>query len=124
MRRLFSMFARGWPGAGLLILRLVDGTAFVALASATVRDGPIAAVVAVLAMVAGLLLIAGLWTPIAGSLVAAIGTWFAFAHADNPLASVLLATSGVVLALVGPGAWSVDARLFGWRRIDVRDRMK
>jgi hypothetical protein len=25
------------------------------------------------------------------------------------------------LALLGPGAWSIDARLFGWRRIDVQN---
>ena len=37
-------------------------------------------------------------------------------------ASFLLAAIGAALGLLGPGAWSVDARLFGWRRIDVRDR--
>jgi hypothetical protein len=34
----------------------------------------------------------------------------------------LLAAIGAALGLLGPGAWSVDARLFGWRRIDVRNR--
>jgi hypothetical protein len=24
--------------------------------------------------------------------------------------------------LIGPGAWSIDARLFGWRRLEIRDR--
>jgi len=37
-------------------------------------------------------------------------------------ADVLLPTLGASLALLGPGAWSADARLFGWKRIDVRDR--
>ena len=77
---------------------------------------------AVLAIVAGFFLIAGLWTPIAGSLVAALGIWFAYTQVEDPLASVLLATIGAALALVGPGAWSIDARLFGWKRIDIRDR--
>ena len=125
MRRLFSTFAHGWPGVGLLVMRLVGGTAFVARAVATLHGGPsTATAAAVLAIVAGLFLIAGLWTPIAGSLAAVIGIWFAATHAEDPLASVLLATIGGALALVGPGAWSVDARLFGWKRIDVRSRTK
>jgi hypothetical protein len=106
-------------------MRLVGGTAFVAQASATLQSGSSAAAApAVLAMIAGVFLLAGLWTPIAGSLVGALGIWFAFTCPEDPLASVLLATIGVALTLVGPGAWSVDARLFGWRRIDVRDRKR
>jgi hypothetical protein len=106
-------------------MRLVGGTAFVARAVATLPGGPSTAVTAaVLAIASGLLLLAGLWTPVAGSLVAALGIWFAFTRAEDPLASVLLATIGAALALVGPGAWSIDARLFGWKRIDVRDRSK
>jgi uncharacterized membrane protein YphA (DoxX/SURF4 family) len=126
VRRLFSTFAHGLPGAGLLVLRIVAGSACVARAVATLRGEPptAATAAAVLAIVAGLFLVAGLWTPIAGALVATIGIWFAFTLADDPLASVLLAAIGAALALVGPGAWSIDARLFGWRRIDVRDRSR
>ena len=113
-------------GAGVLAIAVpLTGTAFVARAVAMLHGGPPTAMAAaVLAIVAGLFLIAGLWTPIAGSLAAAVGIWFAFTHAADPLASVLLATIGAALALVGPGAWSIDARLFGWKRIDVRDRTK
>jgi len=106
-------------------MRLVGGTVLVARAIDTVDGRPSPALAAAaLAIAAGLFLIAGLWTPIAGSLAAAIGIWFACTHADEPLAGVLLATIGAALALVGPGAWSVDARLFGWKRIDVRDRAR
>jgi len=105
-------------------MRLVCGTVCVAQAVATLHNGSSSAGAAAgLAIVAGLFLLAGLWTPIAGSLVAGLGIWFALAD-TNPLASVLLATIGAALALIGPGAWSVDARLFGWKRIDVRDRAR
>jgi len=125
VRRLFSTFARGWPGVGLLVMRLVGGAAFVARGVAMLHaDSSIAMATAVLAIVAGVFLITGLWTPIAGSLIAAIGMWSAFTRDDDPLASVLLATIGIAAALVGPGAWSIDARLFGWKRIDVRDRTR
>jgi putative oxidoreductase len=40
----------------------------------------------------------------------------------DPWRNILLASIGVALAMIGPGAWSLDARLFGWRRIDVRGR--
>ena len=125
MRRLFSNFARGWPGVGLLVMRLVAGIAFIARAAATMHNGPLTTfATAIVAILAGLCLLAGLWTPIAGSLVAAIGIWFACTHVEDPLASLLLATIGAALALVGPGAWSIDARLFGWKRIDIRDRSR
>jgi len=104
-------------------MRLVAGTAFIAKAAATLQNGPSSAIpAAVLAIIAGLLLVPGLWTPLAGALGATSGIWSLFTPVDDPLSSVLLATIAVGLALVGPGAWSIDSRLFGWKRIDVRHR--
>ena len=37
------------------------------------------------------------------------------------VAVVLSLICAAALVLLGPGAWSVDARLFGWKRIDIRD---
>jgi putative oxidoreductase len=71
-------------------------------------------------IVAGILLVVGLWMPIAGSIVAALGIWNSITEPGNPWANIFLATIGIALALLGPGEWSADARLFGWKRIDVR----
>jgi putative oxidoreductase len=78
--------------------------------------------VSVLATTAGILLIAGLWTPIAGALAAGVELWCEFSPRGDPLTHVLLGTLGAAVALVGPGGWSVDARLFGWKRINIRNR--
>jgi hypothetical protein len=126
LRRLFSSFARGWPGVGLLLMRV--GAAIALLDHALVKlriGGPIESVaLPALCASAGILLLAGLWTPVTGVLVVVIALWNASAHSGDPWLYVVLATLGAGLALLGPGAWSLDARLFGWKRIDFRDRQK
>jgi putative oxidoreductase len=69
----------------------------------------------------GILLLAGLWTPVVGTLVAVEALWNVFSS-GHPWRWIMLATLGAALALIGPGAWSIDARLFGWRRLEIRDR--
>ncbi len=111
MQRLFSTFADGWPGAGLLLQRLLVGAALLYCAATT----PASTVAApqVVGAVAGLMLIAGLWTPVAGGVAACAEAWIAVSSRAHPGISAALAVLGVTLALIGPGAWSVDARLYG-----------
>jgi uncharacterized membrane protein YphA (DoxX/SURF4 family) len=70
----------------------------------------------------GILLLVGLWTPIAGMLLAFAALWYALTQPGEPYADLLLGSLGVALTLLGPGGWSVDARLFGWKRVELPDR--
>ena len=107
-------------------MRLVAGTMLIGHAVIRLRtELSIESVIMhVLAIGAGALLAAGLWTPVSAALVAVFELWNALSQPGDPLAKVLLGTLGVALALLGPGACSVDARLFGWKRIDIPARNK
>jgi uncharacterized membrane protein YphA (DoxX/SURF4 family) len=70
---------------------------------------------------AGTLLLAGLWTPIAGMVMVPAELWITFAQSEHLRSHILLAVIGAALAMLGPGAWSVDARLFGRKRIRIPD---
>jgi putative oxidoreductase len=107
-------------------MRLVTGITLMDRGVARLGSDPplLLAVLSVLTIGAGLLLLVGLWTPIVGTLVAAIELWKLFLHAGNPWMYILLGTLSAALAMLGPGAWSIDARLFGWKRIDLGTRQR
>ncbi len=71
--------------------------------------------------VACALLLVGFLTPLAGMLVAVAEGWILCLSAADPVSSVTLGALGATLAMIGPGAWSIDARLFGRRHIDVSE---
>ena len=123
MQRLFTMFPDGWPGAGLFLLRLAAAIPLLIGATSgffgVAQNGLYAKYIA---MGVGSLMLAGLWTPVVGALQAIIEVWFGFSQGGGADVHLLLAALGVSLVMLGPGAWSLDARLFGRKRIDIRTR--
>ena len=105
LRRLFSTFAGGWPGMGLLLLRVILGSALVVRASSTVwSDPPIKTTIMSLFLAGfGLLLIPGLWTPITATVVALLETWQIVTTAGDRWVPFLMGTIGGALAMLGPG---------------------
>jgi uncharacterized membrane protein YphA (DoxX/SURF4 family) len=131
LRRLFSTFPDSWPGVALFLLRAIVGlTAIVQGFLYLSRGGkPSAAglIFGVLLTISGICLMIGFLTPI-GSILAGVGcvasdsSWLpapAITLFDNQLVSLEMVVMAVSLALLGPGAFALDARLFGRREIVI-----
>lgn len=115
MQRLFSNFANGWPGVGLLLQRVLTAVLLI-------RFGILATTGMIHEIIAGcaaILLLIGFCTPIVGALLAVIELGAAIARIGDPWISVILATFGGTAAMIGPGAWSIDARLFGRKHLEA-----
>jgi len=118
VQRLFSTFADGWPGAGLLLQRLLIGTILLRGTFQQVGTGPHWASFAV-QLIASLLLIVGLGTPYIGLLVATTQLWAVFSGSADPWTAIVLCGLGASLAMIGPGAWSMDAWFFGRKHVEI-----
>jgi putative oxidoreductase len=116
------MFPNGLPGAGLLLLRLVCGVLTIIGGVRAIVPGAHLQtfVLSAVAFIASLLILVGLWTPIAGICIAAVEALAPFSRMSSAENAVLLATLGVALAVLGPGAHSIDAKLYGRKRIEIR----
>jgi putative oxidoreductase len=121
LQRLFSMFPNGWPGRALLLLRIVAGILpiydGIARLMGAAPHGSVA--LQIITAGAGVFLLAGFWTPIAGALLAVAYIWIALSGTGSLRGSILLATMGAATAVLGPGRWSIDAFLFGRKRLDI-----
>ncbi len=134
MQRSFSTFAPGWPGVGLLVLRialgvplLIEGAALLADWRGTTR---ILILVALISVVAGVALQLGYSVgreAIAGA-VAVIAFHFSSLNGErlnlfsSRIACFLAMSIAIALVFLGPGAYSIDARRFGRREIVIPPR--
>jgi hypothetical protein len=107
-------------------MRLVVGFALVSIAGSALLGSPAIpmTILSVLLAAAATLLIIGLFTPIVGTLVALIESCRLLITPADRLVYLLVAAFGAALAMLGPGLWSIDARLFGWKRIEPTPRKR
>jgi putative oxidoreductase len=121
MRYQFSTFPGAWPGLGLLLLRLAQAVSaildvgFYPWGSA---NGAVLAIVCAQLLTSAFLAL-GLWTPVAGVVLAVVESYRAVCDGSIDGRHAVLAVFGASLAMLGPGRWSIDARLFGRRQIDL-----
>jgi len=118
VQRLFSTFPCGLPGAGLLLLRAAAAIPLLYSGLLTVAS-PSPAILEVVSAGAAVPLLIGLWTPLAGAVVAIAELGLAVLLPAEPWMYVHFATMGAALAMLGPGGCSVDARLFGRKQIQI-----
>src|SRR3982751_910166 len=117
MQRLFSMFPDGLPGIALVLLR--GSVASTVLIHGYARHGTSPGWEMAAFALLSILLAAGILTPVL-ALVALAVQWIGFP--DFTLADVVIvgacSANALALSLLGPGAYSVDARRYGRRVVD------
>lgn len=128
---MFSTFPDGWPGAGLMLLRAAGGAVLITYGFTYFSDrhepGFLPAVVVSAVIVLGVLLLIGLLTRAVALLAALVGVSSIFAWLpgsnvssfDGHMSAALSAVIAISLICLGPGALSLDARLFGRREIII-----
>jgi uncharacterized membrane protein YphA (DoxX/SURF4 family) len=131
LQRLFSAFPGGWPGVGLLLLRVAIGLVAVIQCGFYLTQSAMSTpgiwLGGLLGLAAGGSLLLGFVTPIAGVIVGlgAVGIGFSVFPAPTPnlfdarLSAVFACIMTVAIVFLGPGAFSLDAVLFGRREIII-----
>ena len=121
MRRLFSSFPNGLQGIGLLLLRLTLVGGLFADAVTRLHEPEFSLILpAVAEALTGALLLIGLGTPIVAIFVCTLQLGMLLGTHGTIELHLLFAAVGLCLALTGPGAWSIDAHLFGRRRVEIK----
>jgi uncharacterized membrane protein YphA (DoxX/SURF4 family) len=127
---MFSIYPDEWPGAGLLFLRMACGVVLLCQANALLQHAHeldlLTWAFVVVAIAAGLLLVIGLLTRVAALSAAIISAGSCLSllpRFNGPLhvgtTAVLSAIIGFAVLCLGPGAVSLDSRLFGRREVII-----
>jgi putative oxidoreductase len=133
LQKLYSVFPAEWPGLGLLVLRLLIGSGLILEGVNFVESAKlvlsISSLCGVCAIGGAICLLIGFLTPVVSTLVAlgsvALVVGGPGIHTQvlldtNPTIVNLIVTAvAIALALLGPGAYSIDARRFGRREIRI-----
>jgi hypothetical protein len=116
MQRLFGAFPNRGAGVALVILRLTVAAALVS--GARFCPGPEAEVLLALSRIAAVLIVVGWYTPLAAA-SGVLVSLFTFWVCRQPGLNALMIATLIAISLLGAGAYSVDARLYGRRRLVV-----
>jgi len=115
------MFPNGWPGRGLLLLRMIVCllAAYESIAASFKAIPYAVAMQHIIAMICAILVLIGLATPLAAIALSLCEVWILFFNLAQWPIVIALAGVAFSLAMLGPGSTSIDARLFGRKRIDL-----
>jgi uncharacterized membrane protein YphA (DoxX/SURF4 family) len=121
VQRLYSMFPTGLPGVGLIGVRVT--VAAMLLVHGSPYAAPESAVRAIGSSVAAVCLVIGILTPYAAAFAGCLEFWriCARGHID-PFHLIMGILVSFALAVLGPGAYSVDNKIFGRRLVNLPHR--
>lgn len=118
MTRPFFLYPGGPAGAALVLLRLSTATSSVGVALSVARHGWPCVVPLVLIAAA---LVLGIGTRIAAAICVLLALGVMASGAGALMTAIVHLLDAMALAMLGPGALSIDARRYGLRVITSHD---